>query len=422
VAVSERLLELVRASASEIVEAQKPIRVLRTLAWGEDVERRFFAAGARELPRPIYRISPELGTSFERFRALAARLAGGSEVERFLRDTCTSLAGAARMLGAVGTKQFYYQSAELYGRPGSLSSDRKTTNLDLARHFDQMISGFVPPLEEVDKPTISAEQAVVVLKERFEAFFGREIRVTLVDGGAAKASAGAEGIKIKRDARFSARDLRQIEFHEGQVHVATNLNGRAQPLFPFVGAPAPRTTSTQEGLAVLTEFLTRSTSLPRVRRLSDRTLAIQMAEEGANFLDLYRFFLGRSGDEAAAYDNARRVCRGGLVEGGAPFTKDVCYLDGLLRVTNFLHIALVKGQTEFVRLLFAGKVAVEDVPVFSRLLREGLVREPTYLPAWAQDLSYLTAFMGYSAFLGECDLSAERRRYEDQVARAEDLE
>jgi hypothetical protein len=59
-----------------------------------------------------------------------------------------------------------------------------------------------------------------------------------------------------------------------------------------------------------------------------------MAEEGADFLDLYRFFLGRGSDEENAFDNARRVCRGGLVEGGAPFTKDVCYLDGLLRVTN----------------------------------------------------------------------------------------
>jgi uncharacterized protein (TIGR02421 family) len=248
------------------------------------------------------------------------------------------------------------------------------------------------------------------------------VKVSLVDGGVANASASADEIKIKRGAMFSSRDLRQIEFHEGHVHMATALNGRAQPVTPFVGVPSPRTTSTQEGLAVLTEFLTQSTSLPRLRRLSDRTLAIQMAEEGADFLDLYRFFLGRGEDEQTAFDSARRVCRGGLVEGGAPFTKDVCYLDGLLRVTNFLRIALVKGQTHFVRLLFAGKLAIEDVPLYERLFREGLVREPAFLPAWAQDLAYLTAFMSYAAFLGEGDLSAERRRYDDQVGRAEDLE
>jgi uncharacterized protein (TIGR02421 family) len=422
VAVPERLVTLLREASAEILEAQRPIRVLRALAWPDQVEEQFFAAGAKELPRVTYKISPDLAPSLERFRALASRLSGQSEIERFLRDTCASLATAARMLASVGTKEFYFHSVELYGRPASLSADRRTTNLDLAEHFDQVIAGFAPPLEPVDQPVIPAEDAVAALRQSFEVFFGREIKVTLVDGGVANATASAEEIKIKRGAMFSARDLRQIEFHEGHVHMATALNGRAQPVTPFVGSPSPRTTSTQEGLAVLTEFLTASTSLRRIRRLSDRTLAIKMAEDGADFLDLYRFFQGRGHDEEAAFDNARRVCRGGLVEGGAPFTKDVCYLDGLLRVTNFLRIALVKGQTDFVRLLFAGKLAVEDIPLFGRLLREGLVIEPRFVPAWAMDLAYLTAFMSYAAFLGEGDLSAERRRYDDQCHRAEELE
>ena len=116
-----------------------------------------------------------------------------------------------------------------------------------------------------------------------------------------------------------------------------------------------------------------------MRRISDRVLAIQTAEQGADFLEVYRFFLGRGYDEAAAFDGARRVFRGGLLEGGAPFTKDVCYLDGLLRVTNFLRIALTRGQSGLARQLFAGKLAVEDVPLFDRLLREGLAIEAHYV-------------------------------------------
>jgi hypothetical protein len=88
-------------------------------------------------------------------------------------------------------------------------------------------------------------------------------------------------------------------------------------------------------------------------------------------------------------------------------------------VTNFQRVALVKGHLQDVPLFFAGKIAVEDVPLFGRLQREGLVRAPQYLPDWARDVSYLTAFMSYSAFLGECDLDAERRRYEDLMTRAE---
>jgi uncharacterized protein (TIGR02421 family) len=327
------------------------------------------------------------------------------------------------MLAAVGSREFYFHSVELYGRPASLTADRRTTNLDLAEHFGRVVdsvAGRAAIPSPLDELVYAADDVVPLLAERFARFFpGLGVRVELVDDIAAKAAAGVDGVRIKRGVRFSRRDLAQLEYHEGHVHVATALNGRAQPTMSFTGYPSPRTTATQEGLAVLTEFLTQSTSIERMRRLADRTMAIKMAEEGADFCQLYQFFLARGHDELAAYDCARRVCRGGLLTGGAPFTKDVCYLDGLLRVTNFLRVALVKGHLEYVQLFFSGKIDVEDVPLFGRLMREGIVRAPDYMPEWARDLSYLTAFMSFSAFLGEVDLTTERRRYEDLIARAE---
>ena len=421
-AIEQALDTLMREASAEILEAQRPIRVLRSLSWGAEVELAFFAAGATELPRPVYRPVAGVGEAIERLRVLQARLTGDNALERFLRETVSSLATAARMLLSVGTKDFYYHSVELYGRPASLSSDRSTTNLGLARHFAEVVSGFAPPPGDADRTTITSAEAVPLLKARFDTFFaGRDIRVMEVEGLAAAAAASADGVKLNRGSLFSPRDLQQIEFHEGQVHTATTFNGRAQPALVFLGVPSPRTTSTQEGLAVLTEFLTRSTSLPRVRRLSDRVLAIQSAEDGASFLDVYRFFLERGYDEAGAFDCARRVFRGGRLEGGAPFTKDVCYLDGLLRVTNFLRIALTQGRGRLVRALFAGKLAVEDVPLMDRLIEEKVAIEPLYVPTWANDLSYLTALMAYAAFLGQSDLVAERRRFDDACARAHDL-
>lgn len=423
-AVSARCLELLREVSAGILEAQRPIRVLRAISWDESVERAFFESNACELPRPVYRVQGDVAGSLDRFRALKTRVLGDNAIERFLRETCESFATAARMLAAVGTKDFYFHSVEIYGRPASLTADRRTTNLDLARHFTEVVDGLagaaaVP--SPADELTLTAEEVAPMLARRFETFFaGTPIKVEVVDGLAAKAVAGFDGVRVQRGARFAPRDVAQLEFHEGHVHVATAINGRAQPIMPFVGYPSPRTTATQEGLAVLTEFMTQSTSIERMRRLSDRTLAIKMAEDGADFRELYRFFLSHGHDQGAAYDCARRVCRGGLVTGGAPFTKDVCYLDGLLRVTNFMRVALVKGHVELVRLFFAGKIDLDDVPLFGRLLREGLIKEPVYLPPWARDLSYLTAFMSYSAFLGECDLSVERRRYEDLIAHAED--
>ncbi|MGB8297506.1 MAG: tyrosine/phenylalanine carboxypeptidase domain-containing protein, partial [Polyangia bacterium] len=310
-AVSQRLLDLLREISAEILEAQRPLRVIRLLEWPEEVEREFFENGARELPHPSYQVPVEVEAAGKRFRTLAQRVAGDNEIERFLRDTCVAMATAARMLHAVGSKDFYFHSVEIYGRPGSLSSDRRTSNADLARHFEGVIASYAPPPAAVDQPSIDAVEAAGELRVRFqERFPGHEVRVAIVDQLASNASASVDEIKIKRGARFSPRDLRQIEYHELGVHVTTALNGRAQPVMPFIGVPSPRTTRTQEGLAVFTEFVTRATSLTRVRRLCDRTLAVQMAEEGANFLDLYRFFLSRGHDEHASFDCARRVCRG----------------------------------------------------------------------------------------------------------------
>ena len=158
---------------------------------------------------------------------------------------------------------------------------------------------------------------------------------------------------------------------------------------------------------MLTEFLTQSTSLERMRRLADRTLAIKMAEEGADFCQLYQFFLAHGHDEAAAYDCARRVCRGGLVEGGAPVHEgrllpgrpaagDELPARRAGQGAPRLRAAVLRRQDRG-----RGRAAVRAPGARG----DGAAR-PTYLPEWARDLSYLTAFMSYSAFLGECDLVA----------------
>jgi hypothetical protein len=93
-----------------------------------------------------------------------------------------------------------------------------------------------------------------------------------------------------------------------------------------------------------------------------------------------------------------------VVAGGAPFTKDVVYLDGLLRVHNFLRAAVSAGRTDCIRLLFCGKLALEDVPALGRLAALGLCRPPLFLPPWAEDLRFLVSYLVYSSFLNRVDL------------------
>jgi uncharacterized protein (TIGR02421 family) len=419
-AIAAKYLERLHEISLALHQAQRPVRILRALAWPDVVMERFFAARARELPEVAYEPARfDVRAVAAELRAIAARAPGDNDLERLIRDTCESYALAAEMLGAVGTRRFWDLSCELYGRPQSVSCDGKTTNLALAEHFDAVIDRYARRLPGDPDEEVSADVVAAELERRFRAFFtGHVIRVEVVDSLTANAVAGADVVKIKRGGRFTRRDIGQLEHHEGYVHVATTLNGRAQPLFSFLGTGAPRTTRTQEGLAIFTEFISQTMDLERLRRLTDRILATKLAEEGADFLDLYRYFLDHGHGERAAFDGARRVCRGGLVTGGAPFTKDVVYLDGLVRVSNFLRSTITSGHSDFVEVLFSGKLELSDIPILAELRRVGALSPPSYLPAWARDLSFLTAYMSFSAFLDQMDLSSSRAYYEDLIARS----
>ena len=149
----------------------------------------------------------------------------------------------------------------------------------------------------------------------------------------------------------------------------------------------------------------------RLHRLAERVLAINQAIEGADFLDVYRFFIDRGYQPEQAFENTRRVFRGGVLTGGAPFTKDVVYLHGLLRVHNFLRSAVAAHRPDCLRLLFVGKLDVDDIPALALLAQEGMVKQPRFLPPWAADLRFLVSYLAYSAFLNQIDLARIRERY-----------
>jgi hypothetical protein len=100
-----------------------------------------------------------------------------------------------------------------------------------------------------------------------------------------------------------------------------------------------------------------------------------------------------------------------VLGGGAPFTKDVVYLDGLLRVHNFLSSVVSAGRSDCLRLLFCGKLDIEDIPALCELSRLGMCRAPLFLPPWARDLRYLLSYLAYSSFLNRMKLETVRRHY-----------
>jgi len=214
----------------------------------------------------------------------------------------------------------------------------------------------------------------------------------------AKAAAGANRIRLRAGAAFSDYDRHQLLQHEAFVHSLTALNGREQPLFASLALASPRTTAAQEGLATFAEQITGSIDIERMKRVSLRIEAVAMALDGADFVQVFRYFLDAGQNEVESFVSAQRVFRGVPLDGGAAFTKDTVYLRGLIGVHTFFRWALRQRKLRLCRLLFAGKMTLDDVQRFEPLFEAGVIAPPRWLPHWLSRANGLAGMLAFSLF------------------------
>jgi len=406
-----------RELSDRLVEIQKPIRILDAIKWDDAVRVDFFASKCRELPkvdRDYYRSRPlDFDPVVKRQeihrleRDIVRRLGQFNPVSRIMLRICNEYETVVRMLEARGSAEFVSLSQELYGSASDVFHAGDPTVADLGIMMSEALdnideSRFVPE----EPRTISGEQTVRLLQERLNQVFpgnGQQVRVILSDGIVADAAAGSDYIKIRKDAMFNERDLRILEVHEGWVHIGTNINGHAQPYCTFLSKGPPSATTTQEGLALITEIFSFCSHPDRLRRVTDRIRAVDMSEQGADFLQVFGYFTDRGVSREDSYTIASRVFRGSTPRGG-PFTKDLAYSKGFILIYNFLRLAVRKGMLDRIPLLFCGKAQLEDSRIIAQLVDEGLVARPRYLPPPFADLNALAAWMCYSNFLNRLNL------------------
>ena len=407
--------QTIRALSERIVQAQTPIRVLDAIKWDDTVGKAFLKGKGKVIPavdrayydnRPLPFDSAGKKLEFQNIeRDITRQLGQFNPVGQIMRRMCKEYRMVIRMLEARGTADFGLISQELYGAASDAFHAGDPTLAD----FGLMLSDYLDNIDnrgdlKDEAKTLTAKDAVLLLQERLAAVFGDEtIRVFESDGIVADAAAGADYIKIRSDALFNSRDVRVLEVHEGMVHVATTLNGLNQPFCTFLAKGPPSSTVTQEGLAILMEVISFTSYPTRLRKLTNRTRAIHMAEEGADFLDIYRFYREQGISEQSSYTNGSRVFRGSTPD-GLPFTKDLSYLKGFILIYNYIQLAVRKGKLEQIPLLFSGKTTLEDMRTLRQLVDEGLVVPPKYLPPQFRDLNALSAWMCFSNFLNHLSL------------------
>src|SRR5215208_5262043 len=106
--------ERIRAAAGALHAAVRPIKVLKAIEWPPDVKQRFFADGACELPRVSYR-GFDPAPTLDALREARRRITSDSVIDQWLARQADALEDAARMLAAIGTREFFAYGQRLYG-------------------------------------------------------------------------------------------------------------------------------------------------------------------------------------------------------------------------------------------------------------------------------------------------------------------
>jgi uncharacterized protein (TIGR02421 family) len=411
--VDPETLQRDAAFDARLVEAAKEVKVLSHLAWPARLLDEFLAhwklhnPRLPEVPRPHLQFGANIGA----LRSVMDECDTDEPVGRYLFRTARSYVTAARMVERIGTAEFTQRSIELYGAPRDRIGPNAVTNLEAAEQFLSLTDDFPEVGEAPEDVCLRPEYVAEQLRQRLAlVFVAHPIAVDIDPEMASKAAAGARRVRIRGATCFSQQDIAPLAEHEVFVHSLTSINGREQPLLKTMGLGSPRTTATQEGLATFAELITNAMDLSRLRRLALRVKAIQMGLDGADFIDVFRFFLGSGQSQEESFHSTARVFRGGDVRGRIVFTKDVVYLQGLIAVHTFFLKAIHQGRPEYIRDLFSGRMAVGDVLDLDAFFRSGAIAPPLYEPAWIKSQTTLAAFLVYSIFntqlrLGTMDLA-----------------
>ena len=318
-----------------------------------------------------------------------------------------------RLLLAIGTKEFGAISREIYGGARTKFWSGPT-NVDLANHLLQRLEviGWDEAKDRAPKK-VTAEELATDVAERVAKHRPKiDVDVVLDDRCTSKAIAGMTRVRVRPDAMFEPWEAEGLYFHEVETHAFTAQNGAAQEHAPFLKAGGPRTTPTQEGLAVFAELHHHALATSRLERLAVRVKMVEMAEDGASFLDLHRYLVDRGASARDAYLDSVRICRGGLVDGGAPFTKDACYLAGLLQVYAFLSVFVRAGLRDEMEMLVAGRIALDDIAALVELRAHGLLSRPRHRPTWLASWSTLLPYFAFTSFMQSVGLHEVEKHYE----------
>lgn len=402
----------------KIVDLTRNIKLLSSLSWPVEVQANFLENWRQKTPKLPHIEYPKIDSkpAIDALLTLRKKIDRSHPVGRYLHQTVSSYILASKLLASIGTKELTEYSIQLYGKPGNLLPGSHTHNIDAAKHFINIASDYAKAYRfEENNYCVSSESFKQQLSETIKKFFiHHSVSVEIDDNLAAKATAGASRIKLRGGTCYSPYEYSQLLEHEVFVHTLTALNGQEQPHFKTFGLGSPRTTASQEGLATFAELVTGTIDINRMERIALRIIGIDKALNGADFIEVFKFFLESGQNELESFNSTMRIFRGVPVTGGSAFTKDTVYLHGLMSVHTFFRWALIHQRLDLCRYLFAGRMTIGDVVRLAPCFETKLLAAPLYLPPWLTRTNGLAGYLSFSVFANKIHINELNANYFDE--------
>ncbi|MFT5298088.1 MAG: hypothetical protein ACI9VT_003641 [Psychroserpens sp.] len=256
---------------------------------------------------------------------------------------------------SIGSNGFLYDSLRYYGEP----SAKDIHNAQFILHLP------VNPKDTADN-IIDAQGIVDILAKMVDEenyTWDMKLDETMV----ANALVSGTTVRINSNAKLYETDARALAHHELGVHLATSLNANKQPL-RILSLGCPLNTMTQEGLAILSEYLSGNLTLQRLKTLALRVIAVKSMIKDKNFRTTFLILKETyQVTDDLAYTITARVYRGG------GYTKDHLYLKGFSLILN-----AYQHEKNFTHLL-AGKTSLGFLPLITRLIDKELLIAPHFI-------------------------------------------
>ncbi len=273
-------------------------------------------------------------------------------ISQMIQDTAREDMLLIDLLKARGTQNFGVISEQIFPAPSKRMISKAKEVLD---NIPKVNSPNKDPSKE--KKVISSEEMAKRLREAIkELSLPHRIFIEKISSRV-KIDNIRQKVIINSDEMFSERDVTKIVAHELKGHAIRFRNGSLQKWELFKAGTA-RYIETEEGLAKLSEeeegCLDTNTSAALL-------LAVNIARAGSFrevFDDMRSYF-----SEEKAFKIALRVKRGmGDTSLAGAYTKDGTYFSGYLKLKEL--------SEEDIKILRAGRVAMQYLPVLKELVRE----------------------------------------------------